>query len=58
MVFILSQMERVKRLVPDHSANDWYPLDGKRKKSVIFFSDLSQMSVGGVKVNKDPQKSK
>lgn len=57
MVFILSQMERVKRLVPDHSASDWYPSDGKRKTSAIFFSDISQMSVGGVKVNKDPQKS-
>ena len=55
---MLSQMKRVKKLLPDHSASHWYPSEQVRKKSAGLFLDVSQMSLDGAKVDKDPQKGK
>lgn len=34
---MLSQMKRVKKLLPDHSATHWYPSEQVRKKSASLF---------------------
>lgn len=44
--------EKVKRPIPDYSANHCSPSDRMRTESTILFSGISQMSVSRVKVDK------
>lgn len=53
---MLSQMKRVKRLVPDHSASHWYS-QIRRGRSQPFFG-RGQPGEFGAKADKGPQKSK